>query len=258
MKEILTFIILICCLQIYGQKSDFDKLLYKYGQRNNELDSIQLKKYFDVNLNPDLAPSGYADKIIFTKPNMIGLSCNIPCTAGGACKSSKFRIFDYAGNILDKLDNFEYTFSDCQDYSERYCAFGSDSIIILVDEKSKTDCNTDSLLKLDISFCTYTIDSLGKISELNKNDIDTRRNYFIASTKLLIDSDLKNKTKQDLATMRNEIFAAHGYIFKTYKWSDFFKTKDWYSPIFENVDKYLTIIERENINMIKKYEQQVE
>ena len=56
--------------------------------------------------------------------------------------------------------------------------------------------------------------------------------------------------------MRNEIFAAHGYIFKTAKWSDFFKTKDWYSPRFENVDKYLTIIERENIKMIKKHEKQ--
>lgn len=254
MKKILIFILLISSFEIYGQNSDFENLILKYGQSDNELDTVLLKKYFDVDLHPDFAPSGYADKIIFRKPYMIGLSCNVPCTAGGMCESSKFRIFDYQGNIIDKLDRFEYVFADCQDNSERYCAYQSDSLLILVEEKSETDCDTDSLLKLDISFCTYKIDIDGKITELNKNHIDSKRDYFIASIQLLTDSDLQNKNKQDLATMRNEIFAAHGYIFKTDKWSDFFKTKEWYSPRFDNVDKYLTIIERENIKMIMKHE----
>ena len=254
MKKVLIFIILISCCHIYGQKPEFNKLLSKFGQIDNELDSVIIKKYFDIDLHPDYAPYGHADKIIFRKNHIIGLSCNVQCAAGGICEYAKFRIFDYQGNVIDEIDRFEFIISDCYDSSERYCAYDSDSIIILVDVNTELDCDTDTLLKLDVTIATYRIDTNGKISELNKHHIDTKREYFITSIKLLTDSELINKTKHELATMRNEIFAAHGYIFKTEKWSNFFNTKSWYNPRSNNVDEYLTIIERENIKKIKKHE----
>jgi hypothetical protein len=50
--------------------------------------------------------------------------------------------------------------------------------------------------------------------------------------------------------MRNEIFADHGYIFKTDKWKDHFSKQEWYSPRYENVNDSLSTIENYNIQLI--------
>ncbi|QNR25131.1 YARHG domain-containing protein [Croceimicrobium hydrocarbonivorans] len=255
MKVILIFTILISWGIVQGQSNDFDKLISKYGKEGTEIDSVQLRKYFDVDLHPDIAPSGYADKIILRKPNMIGLTCKVICTAGGGCESSKLRIFDYEGNVLGKLKDFEHFFADCSDQNEKYCEYISDSILIVVDKvKAQKDCDTDSLVKLEISIETYRIKNNGEVIKLDRKQIDTRREYFFTSIKLLSDSDLKDKSKIDLATMRNEIYAAHGYIFKTDKWRNYFKTQSWYAPRFDNVNNDLTLIEKENIKLIQKHE----
>ena len=54
--------------------------------------------------------------------------------------------------------------------------------------------------------------------------------------------------------MRNEIYAGHGYIFKNKKLSEHFSQQKWYSPEKENVDDYLSDIEKANINLILKIE----
>ena len=58
-------------------------------------------------------------------------------------------------------------------------------------------------------------------------------------------------TLRNLSEMRNEIFARHGYIFKTDEWADYFGTKDWYWPQHDDVTNKLTEIERINIQLIQ-------
>ena len=58
-------------------------------------------------------------------------------------------------------------------------------------------------------------------------------------------------TLRNLSEMRNEIFARHGYIFKTNEWADYFGTKDWYWPKYGDVTDKLTEIERINIQLIQ-------
>jgi len=57
---------------------------------------------------------------------------------------------------------------------------------------------------------------------------------------------------EDLDIMRNEIFAEYGYIFKSKKWKNYFSNKPWYKPKFENVDDFLTEIDKANIDLILK------
>lgn len=102
--------------------------------------------------------------------------------------------------------------------------------------------------------------------------INTRNNYYIinsegfykvemgrfsrdrlfseASNRILEISELEEYQKTDLDIMRNEIFADHGYIFKTEKWKSYFKDKSWYKPQYHDVNNTLTVIEKINIERI--------
>jgi hypothetical protein len=79
-------------------------------------------------------------------------------------------------------------------------------------------------------------------------------NYTIASEKILTVDDLLNRNKYELKIMRNEIFARHGYIFKTNDMRLYFESQAWYSPRYDDVNSFLTEIEKGNIELIKRYE----
>jgi hypothetical protein len=82
--------------------------------------------------------------------------------------------------------------------------------------------------------------------------ISRNRTYPKSSLKLLTKKEIGDLTKSELDVMRNEIFADHGYIFKTDKWKDYFSKQEWYSPRYENVNDSLSTIENYNIELILK------
>ena len=75
-----------------------------------------------------------------------------------------------------------------------------------------------------------------------------------ASQRLLKPADVENEMKQDLALMRNEIFARHGYCFSRKEMRQQFENEDWYVPNTVDIKGYLTDIEKKNIALIKRYE----
>lgn len=98
-----------------------------------------------------------------------------------------------------------------------------------------------------------------KEEELNRQKQSNRQsnvpgNYPEASTRYLSSSELAGVSKYSLRIMRNEIFARHGYIFKTDEMRNHFFNQSWYIPLYDNVDGLLTPIEKANINLIKSFE----
>jgi hypothetical protein len=79
-----------------------------------------------------------------------------------------------------------------------------------------------------------------------------------ASKRLLTEDDVNNMGKENLETMRNEIFARHGYCFKKKHLREMFEDKDWYIPNTVDVKKDLTDIEKKNIALIKRFEKYAE
>jgi hypothetical protein len=75
-----------------------------------------------------------------------------------------------------------------------------------------------------------------------------------ASKRLLKTEDVENLMLTDLGSMRNEIFARHGYCFQKKELRQQFENLDWYVPNTVDVKKDLTDIEKKNIVLIKKYE----
>ena len=54
----------------------------------------------------------------------------------------------------------------------------------------------------------------------------------------------------ELRIKRNEIFAQYGYEFKSEELSMYFSTQDWYEPKYDNVDSFLTQLDKENIKIL--------
>lgn len=89
------------------------------------------------------------------------------------------------------------------------------------------------------------------------NKISLPGEYSEASLKMLDKENLKDKTNEELAIMRNEIFARYGYIFKQGgKMEAYFKMQDWYRPIHPDVNSFLTEVELANIKLIREIEAQ--
>ena len=82
--------------------------------------------------------------------------------------------------------------------------------------------------------------------------------YPEASQRLLKPKDVENLMKEDLEFMRNEIFARHGYCFNKKNLRQQFEMQDWYVPNTVNIKGFLTVIEKKNIDMIKRYEKYAE
>jgi serine/threonine-protein kinase len=75
-----------------------------------------------------------------------------------------------------------------------------------------------------------------------------------ASTRLLTAGDFARRTSWELRIMRNEIFARHGYIFKTPEMRSYFAQQSWYSPRYDDVSRLLSDVEVRNVKMIKSSE----
>ena len=75
-----------------------------------------------------------------------------------------------------------------------------------------------------------------------------------ASERFLTSNDVINLNKYQLKIMRNEIFARHGYIFKTPEMKSYFSQQTWYHGQYDNVNSMLSDIEKRNIDLIKMYE----
>jgi len=78
--------------------------------------------------------------------------------------------------------------------------------------------------------------------------------YPEGSTRYLGYEDVRNKSSQELRIMRNEIYARHGYIFKSEDLRLYFSQQSWYQPMYVDVENDLSKMEKTNIQYIKSFE----
>ncbi|MEN0050150.1 MAG: YARHG domain-containing protein [Bacteroidota bacterium] len=79
------------------------------------------------------------------------------------------------------------------------------------------------------------------------------------SKEKLTKSQVENMYKGDLEVIRNSIYARHGYSFKNRKMRFLFdQYVDWYIPVSMDIRDQLTDLEKENIALLKRYEDHAE
>lgn len=76
----------------------------------------------------------------------------------------------------------------------------------------------------------------------------------LLSTRKLTYSDISSLSKAQLRILRNEIYARHGYIFKSADLKSHFSKFSWYKPLYGDVTSKMSAIEKYNAAFIKKYE----
>jgi hypothetical protein len=76
--------------------------------------------------------------------------------------------------------------------------------------------------------------------------------YPYTSQRKVVINDVAFMSNADLRIMRNEIYARHGYIFKSKDLRNYFLSQGWYEPM--TYDVVLSTIEQYNVNFIKQYE----
>ncbi|WP_286133866.1 YARHG domain-containing protein [Bacillus sp. AFS053548] len=87
-------------------------------------------------------------------------------------------------------------------------------------------------------------------------DMSTANEFILPMSNIrkLTQDDIDYLTKDELGIARNEIYARHGYIFKTVKMRNYFLAQSWYSPNV-NYNGTLSEIETYNVNLIKAREE---
>ena len=79
--------------------------------------------------------------------------------------------------------------------------------------------------------------------------------YTYASYRLLETTELQQRKTSELQLIRNEIFARYGYIFKPGSTMDkYFRKQSWYGGSRSDVSAFLTDIEKWNIELIQRIE----
>ena len=252
--KILTLIILLFCgFQVKSENQDFIEFIKSFDKNRNSIDLEFAQKYLDFESNPDESKI-YTDKIIFKNDSLVGFTCFVPCAAGGICERTNYYIFNLSGELLSIIRNFEFNIADCGFNNYNSCIFYSDSLLIFENTKEKTDCNNDSLISKRTKIEYFEITPHAVLKKVKTDYINTKRKYYFASIEFISFEQFNTFPFEELGAIRNEIFAAHGYKFKTEKWQRYFADEEWYKPDFANVDQFLTVIEKQNIETIIKLE----
>jgi len=98
------------------------------------------------------------------------------------------------------------------------------------------------------------IDKSEILIEFENIDGNYYRKFGITSSTKMKKTAFDKYSKKELRIMRNEIFASHGYIFKSADLKELFSKTKWYKPQYKDVTDKLTKVEKYNIKLILENE----
>ncbi len=237
---------------LFSQNPEFDQLLSLFEEDRKEIPAELAEKYFDFHAT-ELYANLVTNGIIIKSPFFIALSTHVNCGAGGICENSNLTTFDSDGNQIDAI-SFEKALGDCTFLKRRSLELKTDTLLVFENSNMKNNCETDRIVSLEIWNEYIFIKSDGTFGDPIIKQINERRQYYMVSSQLLTEEELKEYSKEELAIMRNEVFAAYGYQFKSKKWRQYFESKSWYKGVSKTPENNLSILERMNLQLIKSLE----
>lgn len=96
------------------------------------------------------------------------------------------------------------------------------------------------------------------ISEVSviASDVEAAADFILpfSSERKLTETDISKLSVEQIGIARNEIYARHGYIFKTDKYKTYFENKPWYKPSTSFKEEDLNEIEKYNTVFLKDHE----
>jgi hypothetical protein len=136
----------------------------------------------------------------------------------------KFFVYNPENNLEDQFIDYENSKSEEVEYESE----SEDSLGNPIMEKGVFD---------EYYTTTSAVDSLNPSKQLFKKEL------------------VENLSKADIYILRNLIFARHGFTFRDRKLREYFDNHSWYMPIYSDVKNELTPVEKKNIDLLLRYEQ---
>lgn len=159
---------------------------------------------------------------------------------------------------IKNIKNNEYAFSfdsgGHDDFGKARLIFNHDSVDLYIDRVYNSKNN------YSISEGKYHLEQ----NENVYNEMPDQYGYteasgffFPSDVAYISEYDVAGLSQSEVAFMRNEIFARHGYIFKNEPYKSYFAKMDWYVPNPDYNDSYLTDIEKANRDFLIEYEKKM-
>lgn len=249
MIRYLLIIVVFLSSKNYAQKNDFNGLLLFFDSSKKEIPLALAKKYFDFKPT-ERSEKLFAGKIVAKTNDYIIASTILECNAGGSCEQSSITSFSNNGERIDTIA-YEREMADCSFDDKRKSIFIASDLLVFKETREKLDCLGDGKqigMKEWLEF--QPIKENGAFSKPYTDLKAIERDHYIFSHRVFTLDELNKKTEEELAVIKNEIFASHGYMFTTEKWQDYFESKSWYMPSDDDATGKLTEIEKKNIELI--------
>ncbi|MEO1806176.1 MAG: YARHG domain-containing protein [Bacteroidota bacterium] len=199
----------------------------------------------------------------------------------GECYQEGLFMFDRSGEFLDVVEVTKICNNDgsLASYEQKEIAqiYTPDLLVVVKEQVDRvTDpeklaedqkhlaegynfFDDDVILGTSIDFKAYGLDEFGRLVEFcESRKRGTDRAYGFASCELLTPDRLYEYDPYQLRLMRNEIFAAKGYIFRSPDLKEYFREQTWYrgrSIDLKQISASLSSLERRNVATILAVEQ---
>ena len=126
-------------------------------------------------------------------------------------------------------------------------------------EAMKKAVEEKSASSIEANGYNHQNEPLVEANEMSSVNISNPHDYItsmipVLQSRKLTSNDVKGLDKTMLRLLRNAMFAAHNYKFKSPDLMEFYTYYSWYSPLYEDVSSSLNSIERYNIDFIKRRE----
>ncbi len=241
---------LILSYQLEAQSLTFQQLISLYEKGDGQrIDESTAEKFFSFSSkNGGWIETG---KIVLRNPSTVVLSYEIK-NWGASIRAQSFNLQGKPiSNIL-----FENFTGDLSFWNERNCLHATDSLFIF--RNTEQDWADEDERNLGSGFKKIQLEWVafneGFFAPPVYTHVNPKRKYYIGSSDFLTHEILEDYSSKELSIMRNEIFAGHGYIFRSDKWKEYFSKQEWYKPKYEDVTQWLSMIERHNIELLLKLE----
>lgn len=256
-----------------------------YSTKNKEIHFYNLKTKKDsmeINNVEKYSEVYLGNKLIYSK--------NLePKDLNGFWKADEYNIFEF--EEPDKIKLYSKSEEE-SNYTVKYEVESSDSNSIVLKGKDSSSNEKFTIIKfnsneisLQANNVSGTLNKISKeeaekfIKSINNNENTEKKSaksdsgsssnakskevsydddYIIydSDSRVLTKDELGLYSKDELAYIRNEIFARYGYVFKEEPYKSYFSNKSWYQPDYSigaDTD-VLNSVEKQNVSLIKEME----
>ncbi|MFD2565440.1 YARHG domain-containing protein [Aquimarina rubra] len=254
MIRYVVFFSMFFSLLVNAQESEFETLQILFTESGKQIPEDLALKYFNFK-STERANRLLTGKVIVKTKDYTILSTILQCNLGGSCQQSSITSFNNTGEKIDTIA-YERAIADCSFDDRRESIFVSNDLLVFKETRAKVDCLGDGKqlgVKVWLEF--QPVKENGSFSKPYTDLKAIERDNYIFSHRVFTKEELNNKTEEELAVIKNEIFAAHGYVFTKTKWQDYFESKTWYIPSDTDAVNKLTDIEKKNVEVILSMKQ---